>query len=101
MGFQSAINQSMAAIKGSHLLTGTKTSANTNVQRMDKANKKVKQKQQAKKKQRRSFNDYISRMGFNEYTKDIQKTIKASYNSKQRKEIMDKMDLADKKGARL
>lgn len=72
--------------------------ANKLIAKQEAAAKKVKQIQEAKKKQRRNFMTYLSQMPTSlggvvgDLPKDLQKTIAKTYSKSERTTLMDRMD---------
>lgn len=106
MGFQSSVMNVLhtaSAIKG----FGDKkvsTTGNLLVQRQEAARKRVKQAQEAKKKQRRNFMDYLSKQETSlggtvgDLPVSMQKQIAKTYTKSQRRTMMDRMDMEAKDG---
>ena len=104
--FQSSINRLLSTVAGAGFVDKNrdKLAFNDNIQKQEEANSKVKQIQEAKKKQRRNFMDYLSKQTtslggtIGDLPKDLQKQIASQYSKSQRKAMMDKMDKEAKNG---
>lgn len=99
MGIQSSINRALGiAAAGATAVRARIDAANKLIAEQEAAAKKVKQIQEAKKKQRRNFMTYLSQMPTSlggvvgELPKDVQKTIAKTYSKSERRSIMDRMD---------
>lgn len=74
-----------------------------NLEAGDKAQQRAQQKGQQQLKQKRKFSDYLSKLETSfggtvgDLPKSIQQTIAKQYSSKERREIMNRMDKEDKK----
>lgn len=98
MGFQSGINAALGSIAGAAF--GIQK---TLQQRQEEQTAKVKQVQEAKKRQKRNFMSYLSKQPTSlggtvgELPKNVQKQIASQYSKTQRKKLMDTMDKESKK----
>lgn len=99
MSFQGSINKALGvAAAGATAARARIDAANQLVEKQEQAAQKVKQIQEAKKKQRRNFMTYLRQMPTSlggvvgELPKDVQKTIASTYSKSERRSIMDRMD---------
>lgn len=98
MGFQSGINAALGSIAGAAF--GIQK---TLQQRQEEQMKKVKQQKEAKKTQRRNFMNYLRKQPIEgggtvgELPSQVQKQIASQYSKKERKQLMDAMDMGGKK----
>lgn len=99
MSFQGSINRALGvAAAGATAARARIDAANKLIAKQEAATEKVKQIQEAKKKQRRNFMTYLSQMPTSlggvvgELPKDVQKTIASTYSKSERRSLMDRMD---------
>ena len=98
MGFQSGINAMLGAVAGAAFGISKNLE-----ERQKQATVKSKEQQQAKKTQRRNFNEYLKNVPIagggtvGQLPVDKQRAIAKQYSNSERKALMDKMDKESKK----